>query len=96
MPVHEVRNSLRQLSSSTPRSLLRKKLRGYDGKTSSRSRLHSHSSGALLRFVVLLARISIFASFEGKRNTISWPRLDMQEEAVHVNARLVRMSGLGS
>ena len=40
--------------------------------------------------------ISIFPSFDGKRNTIPCARLDMQEEAVHINARLVRMSELAN
>ena len=40
--------------------------------------------------------ISISASFEAKKNTIPCPRLDMQGEDGHVNARLVKMSGLAT
>jgi len=68
-------------------------------KRNPRSRLHSHSSGALLRFVVLLISPSAnlnLCIFEGKRNANPCPRLDMQEEATDVSARLVRMSGLAS
>ena len=46
MPLHESKKSLCHLFSSTP--LCRKKLRGYDAKANSRSRVHSHSSGLLV------------------------------------------------